>query len=88
MKPRSIKELLKVLLNNQWHYKTGACHGMCGWCFYLELEKIISDVELVDLLNYIRANPPETMFDKDYFFEIGKLEPRIKWIKEHIKLNS
>ena len=89
---RTIKELLELMLENQQSFKTGLCY------FALDLyyEDIITPSEYRILQNYIDSNKP-TFFESPfysfgifgcYYWKKGNVNPRLKWIKKHIKLNS
>lgn len=83
---RTIKELLEVMVNNKQHFNS----GLCGWCLRLRLYDIINGGEYNQLLSYIRKNRPflTHLNLSAYYWKIGRLEPRIKWLKKHIKKNS
>ena len=86
---RTIKELLEIMLK----YKSGFSYGLCGWVGELRCIKIISYKEEVFLKNYIKNNRPNifTSFNtfinrsSPFYWHPGNIEPRIKWIKKHIK---
>ncbi len=87
---RTIKELLQVMLDNQ-PYTAGLCH----WISRLAQLDIITTEEFWELSYYIRLNRPSRYSSlkayknrhKSYYWPQYDLEPRIKWIKKHIKLN-
>ena len=89
MEPRSIKELLQVMLANQDLFKT----GLCNWSLQLEIWSIISEEEEMLLKDYIWENRPSKWSSVDafkrrndtYYWVCGDIQPRIKWIEKHIK---
>ena len=91
---RSIKELLELMLCNQHLFST----GLCFWSWKLCEMGIISGIEMNYLDNYISQNRPlykwYNFFTSvnhpysGYYWEIGHIKPRIKWINKHIKKNS
>ena len=89
MEPRSIKELLQVMLANQDLFKT----GLCNWAVQLEIWSIISEEEEMLLKDYIWENRPSKWSSVDafkhrnstYYWKYSDIEPRVKWIKKHIK---
>jgi hypothetical protein len=89
MEPRSIKQLLQVMLANQDLFKT----GLCNWAVQLEIWSIISEKEEIFLKQYIWKNRPSKWLSVDafkrrndtYYWKYGDIKPRIKWIKKHIK---
>ncbi len=84
---RTIKELLTVMLENI-HFES----GLCWWICNLYWKGIISSKEYHILKDYVLSNKPITfyrMFGKlDYYWRVGNINPRIRWIKKHIKKNS
>ena len=86
---RTIQELLEIMLKN----KSKFCYGLCGWVGELRCLKIISYKEEDLLKNYIKNNRPNIFSSLDtfinrkspFFWRSGDIEPRIKWIKKHIK---
>lgn len=81
---RTIKELLQIMLDNSKYFSYGLCN-MVNTLYYFEY---ISFVEANILKRYINENPPIGFLGKGYYWEYGKLEPRIKWLEEHIKLQE
>lgn len=84
---RSIKELLKLMLEHQHLFKI--C--LCQWNRALYVFNIISMEEHIDLEKYIEKNRPFLSYFRigPYYWPKYKFEPRIKWIKKHIeKLNK
>jgi hypothetical protein len=79
----NINTLLCRMLYHQELFKK----GMCGWISRMEEHNIISPEEREYLLRYIHKNKPPTELIKGFFWEKGEIEPRIDWIKEHLKLN-
>lgn len=89
-KPRPIAELLKVMLDNQDSFHGG---GLCYWTEQLYYDRHISIWEQITLITYIKNNRPSPFSSWDafkrtgraFFWKKGNIEPRIKWIKKHIK---
>jgi hypothetical protein len=75
---RSIDELLEVMLDNTAEFED----GLCKWRY--NLRNKISDEEHIRLHRYIEKNRPWFCFGTHYWPK-GKLEPRLKWIRKHIK---
>jgi hypothetical protein len=86
---RTTKELLEVTLENIDKLET----GLCKLVYDLADEHKITKDEYLWLRIYINNNPPRNlqnilnMWD-DYYWRLGKVEPRIKWLKKHIEKNS
>ena len=90
-KERTIHELIKVMLDNQYYFST----GLCGWCLNLLIVNQISEEEFVILKKYIKNNKPFNLFQLKYFFKHKSessfywkpddINPRIKWLNKHIK---
>lgn len=86
---RSIKELLEIMLNNQKYFT----YGLCQWIQKLSQIGIITFAEREILQDFIKNNKPSifsswsVLFNLKcgYFWKYGKIKPRIKWIKKHIK---
>lgn len=86
---RTIKDLLELMLEHQDLYDT----GLCGWVNTLCMCDIISNQEGRHLKDYIKHNRPSKYSSLECFkhrkysnyWKIQNLEPRIKWIKKHIK---
>lgn len=93
---RSIKELLQLMLDNQYLFET----GLCFWVWDLRrvnLEAPIISIDECKLLKtYVNKNRPHTFSSFNvllnctsrYYWKKGNIKPRIKWIEKHIKLNS
>ena len=89
---RTIKELLETMLQHKDLFDS----GLCRWASRLHTIGIISEQEYQTLDDYIINNRPDyfswtNYINKHdstyrlYFFPIGKIKPRIHWIKRHIK---
>lgn len=86
---RTIKELLELMLKNQAWFKFGLCH----WARNLYYVNLITFKENQLLEDYIRDNRPSIFSSLEafkytasgYFWKMGRIEPRIKWINKHIK---
>lgn len=91
-KMRSIKELLEVMLDHKDHFY----EGLCSWNYNLYCIKVITNDEFKILRKYIRENRPKWYssfsafwtITSAYYWEYDNIEPRIRWIKRHIKLNK
>lgn len=84
---RTIRELLKIMLDNQELFQT----GLCGWCHKLYFKDIITKDEYYIIRNYIYKYPTKrykTAANSSYYWEIGDIDSRIKWLKKHIKLRE
>ena len=95
---RNIKELLEVLLS--FYSKEEITWGLCKATSDIWSKKIISLYEYKLLEEYIDKHPTFLYRVGDnfkylsnftpfpYYWETGEEEPRIKWLKKHIKRNS
>ena len=86
---RSIKELLQVMLDNIENLSG----GLCSLGFHMMAYKTITSDELQLLLEYIIKNRPYNLYRifgiyKSYYWKPGKIKPRLRWLKRHIKKNS
>jgi hypothetical protein len=89
MKTRSIKELLQIMLANQDLFSS----GLCTWNYLLHKHNLISRDEALCLNMYISENRPSMWSsvdafkhrNKEYYWECNNIQPRITWIKKHIK---
>lgn len=90
MKTRKIKKLLQVMLDNTTLFE----YGLCQWVSVLYIKNIINWNERMLLDKYISNNKPfnykirllfSPFCNHTYYWKKGKIEPRIKWIKKHIK---
>lgn len=77
---RSIDELLEVMLDNINKFEK----GLCLWNTALYAADKISEEEWIRLRRYIKKNRPWFSF-YPYYWPEGELEPRLKWIRKHIK---
>jgi hypothetical protein len=84
-KPRTIKVLLELVLENIFFLNEGFCDLIRG----LKAREEISIEEHAELRKYLRDNeyPNETIW-RPYWWKPGDKEPRIAWLKEHIKRNT
>ena len=79
---RSIDELLEVMLDNVTEFED----GLCAWAVRLYCIYLINHEEFEKLHRYIKENRPWFSFmGGAYYWSVGKLEPRLKWIRKHIK---
>ena len=87
-KERSINELLQLLLNNINLFESGLCYLISD----LYIKDIITISECAKLEYYVNINKPinfntllHCMKDGYFYWKRGSKEPRIKWLKKHIK---
>ena len=87
---KTTKELLELMLANPDEFR----NGMCSWIMSLYFQNLISDGEYELIQDYITRNRPSIRYPRyfnivycfdAYYWPIGKIKPRIKWIKYHIK---
>jgi len=90
---RSNKELLELMLKNQHHFTKVS--GLCHWVNLVCAHKVITEDEADSLMSLIHWNRPRKKWSSisaysnaGFYWEPGKIKPRIKWIKKQIKLNS
>lgn len=89
---RTTKELLEVMLNNKQIFST----GLCSWAGQLYWNGMINRDEEARLAVYIRVSRPSKFSSfgafknrsSGYYWPNGDINPRIKWLKKHIKKNS
>jgi hypothetical protein len=89
---RTIKQLLEVMLKHQELFET----GLCRWSNSLYSKKLITEDEVYTLWRYIEKNRPSAFSsinafmhqNQGWYWKVGDIKPRIKWIKQHIKRNS
>jgi hypothetical protein len=84
---RTTKELLAVMLESINKTKT----GLCGLCLKLYQVDIINHLEYEELLRYIKEHRPfnlHYMIGNPYYWGKGKLKPRKRWLKRHIRRNE
>ncbi len=95
-KERSINELLQLVLDNIDMLNRPWCGGLCIIGHQLFLTKIISYNEEIILYNYIHNNKPINIrtilgkltygnFNIYHFWKRYSKQPRINWLKKHIK---
>ena len=88
----NVKKLLEIMLENKKLFDS----GLCGWADNLYCYDKISYIERITLRVYIQFNRPKWYSsidaynhkDNSYFWKPENIEPRLKWINKHIKLNS
>ena len=84
MESRSTKELLELLLQRQDLF----VKGLCSWVILMHIDNQISFSEQCRLQNYIEKHPPliyKLNIRAGYYWKVGEIKPRIKWINKHIK---
>lgn len=80
----SIQNAFKVMLRYQYLFSTGLCSwwksvvnsGLLGVNFTL----------YAIVLQYLNRHKPKVTFDRNYWWEGGNLQPRVKWLNKQIKL--
>ena len=82
MENRSIKEILQLMLKHQDYFSFGLCH----WIAKLNSWNIINRKEYLIIYDYINSEKPKG--SSDFWWEKGRIKPRLKWLEEHIKINS
>ena len=83
-KERSINELLWLMLYHHEHFRS----GLCVWTDRMHWYDHITWEEQRKLRRYIEENRPKNIYwliKDNYYWEFGDINPRIKWIKKHIK---
>jgi hypothetical protein len=75
---RTEKELFELMLTRQDLFK----YGLCDWFYRLCKERLITYDEYVLLGRYLESN---SLKGGGYWWEFGKIEPRIEWIKQQIE---
>ena len=75
MKKRSIKVLLQIMLDNIDRLECGLC---------ILAVDLFDYEEETDVLKYIEEHRPRNSPDS-YYWPIGEVKPRIKWLEYHIK---
>ncbi len=86
---RTEKELFKLMLE----HKDKFALGLCAWSIFLNCIGIITYDELKLLLDYIDHNRPSKFSslsvyknrNRPFYWEIGDITPRIKWINKQIE---
>ena len=89
---RSIEDLLYVMYNNQSFFS----RSLCEWVLDLSIYELINRDERNELLNYIKNNKPSRFsslsslksIHTNFYWVAGEIEPRLKWLKKHIKKNE
>lgn len=86
---RTTKELLEILQEHISKIIDVRC--LCGLIVFLRTRQVISRDEEKLLDDYVHSHRPFNfrwmIYDK-YFWKRGEIEPRFKWLRKHIKLNS
>ena len=77
---RNTKELLELMLEHQELFHA----GLCNWALYLYDDDLITRAEYRLLRQYIKENKPENA-GLTYYWEKGKIAPRIEWINQQIE---
>lgn len=90
---RTIKQLLQVMLDNQQYFS----NGLCAWATDLYWgTELFEESEYEKVREYIRKNRPNKFSsidafkyrNREYYWTPENINPRIKWLKKHIKKNS
>ena len=77
---RTIKQLLELMLEHKALFHAGLCIWATNLCTY----NLITYDEVILLQKYITANKPENAGNL-FYWEMGKIAPRIKWINTQIE---
>jgi hypothetical protein len=93
---RSINELLSVVLDNFDKYFNidAYTNGICILISSLENRRVLTSNEVGKVKDYIRSNPPSKIpFGMGhplygYYWKPGKVAPRKRWLRKHIKLTA
>lgn len=88
---KTIKELLQIMLDNPNYFRSGLCRWAESLCYRHPF--LITDLECRLLKEYIKSNRPNWLSSIDafkrrdsvFYWKPDNIEPRIKWIKKHIK---
>jgi hypothetical protein len=85
---RTINELLKLTLKHLEENPEGLTSGLCSFCTELYFDDIINGEEENMVIWYIRENVPNDPHARKggYYFLPGEIQPRIEYLKHHIKL--
>lgn len=77
------EELLNVFLQNQIYFKS----GLCQWSETLFNNGKITYQEHIYVLSVIWGRKPfiAKLLGKAYYWKSGKINPRIKFLKKHLK---
>ena len=81
---RTIKELLCVVRENKKVFRLGLCH----WVGVLFMVKVITESEYKCVMRYLEDNLPKMKYKRAYCWKMGNIKPRLKWLDEHIEINS
>lgn len=84
------KEILKLMLNHIHLLES----GLCGLVYIICRLQVITANEDIKALEYIKRNRPKTKskladpsrLNTHYYWELGKVEPRVRWLKYHIRI--
>lgn len=87
---RTNKELLQLLLDNIYLLRT----GLCGVASRLNNSDVITYSEYYKIKDYISNNRPtqgsklydSTQVTEAYYWKQEDKEPRVRWLKYHIKI--
>jgi len=85
---KQIKELLIILRDyiNSPDIHLYSFNGMCQCVRHLTMLNKLNVTECLRLLHYIEDNAPLHTIHYPYWFKIGNIKPRIKWLNKHINL--
>jgi len=80
----TVEKVLKLLLDNQDLFRT----GICDWVYSLEQTKLITETETLWMDDYLKNNAPRLRFSMiGFWWDCGKIEPRIEWINAQLNKN-
>ncbi len=80
-KPKEIKILLQIMLDNIHMLET----GLCRLNIKLTELNIITKKECLIIKYYLEKQIQHSSF---FWWKLREIEPRVNWLKEHIKLLS
>jgi hypothetical protein len=79
-----VEKVLKILLDNQDLFST----GICDWVESLGKNNLITETELLWMDDYMKKNIPNSRnFIWGFWWDCGKIEPRIEWIQTQLSIN-
>ena len=77
---RTTKQLLELLLERQELFHG----GLCSWALYLYDDDLILTDEYLLLKKHIKENKPAEICNGFYYWDFGKITPRIEWIEQQM----
>ena len=77
---RTTKQLLELMLKHKGLFYG----GLCSWVRYLYDDDLILTDEYLLLKQHIKENKPAEICNGFYYWEFGKIAPRIEWINQQM----